>query len=528
MRDIETCRTLDPIDDFTPVESRIPGSWFAVKFLTGESFRIGDLDPEVAVQVRRAIDASDIPEAEPTLADEFVDEGRFDKHLMKAIFVVGAGGSGKSSIADAMFGGTGLKVINADKHLERFLRELEIPPREVGKHYGLFRQAREMMKKEFKHYSHQRLGLIVDSTGWDYQRVANPAQRLRALGYDLFMVVVRVPLEVAISRNRARAEKGGRFVPDSFVEDAWYGLEKNLKRYTRFFGPKNMHIIENDTEIEDVDWVSIVKPKLHAIGQKILARPLKNKVGQNWLKRQMKAEESARRVDGQEEGEAGEVLGHPPHASASPPPSKLRAALEAVTLPARARNVKHAIALAQIKAREHGLLYVVPEGRTFEVREYPGTPAYFIEVDPDHGVVYRREADGVLVQTNTLWEVNGALVEGPPEDFLPIPLEERHWRDNPKDFRNRYQITPEKKRDDVGVCTIGKSVKNGKWYGWSHRAMSGFSRGDRAFPKLHGKHIDWDWDKREKWEKEQIAAAPKIKTDAEAKQSAVNFADWVS
>ena len=32
--------------------------------------------------------------------------------------------------------------------------------------------------------------------------------------------------------------------------------------------------------------------------------------------------------------------------------------------------------------------------------------------------------------------------------------------------------------DDNTVCSIGKSIKDGKWYGWSHRAIFGFKIGD--------------------------------------------------
>lgn len=42
----------------------------------------------------------------------------------------------------------------------------------------------------------------------------------------------------------------------------------------------------------------------------------------------------------------------------------------------------------------------------------------------------------------------------------------------------KYFIIPERSADDHNVCSIGKSLKDGKWYGWSHRAIHGFSIGD--------------------------------------------------
>lgn len=39
-------------------------------------------------------------------------------------------------------------------------------------------------------------------------------------------------------------------------------------------------------------------------------------------------------------------------------------------------------------------------------------------------------------------------------------------------------IKPEKANQDHSVCSIGFSERSQKWYGWSHRAIYGFSVGD--------------------------------------------------
>ena len=39
-------------------------------------------------------------------------------------------------------------------------------------------------------------------------------------------------------------------------------------------------------------------------------------------------------------------------------------------------------------------------------------------------------------------------------------------------------IKPEKASPDHNVCSIGYSADENKWYGWSHRAMYGFTIGD--------------------------------------------------
>jgi len=43
---------------------------------------------------------------------------------------------------------------------------------------------------------------------------------------------------------------------------------------------------------------------------------------------------------------------------------------------------------------------------------------------------------------------------------------------------SKYGILPEKSDPKNNVCSIGKSFQDGKWYGWSHRAIFGFEIGD--------------------------------------------------
>lgn len=48
-------------------------------------------------------------------------------------------------------------------------------------------------------------------------------------------------------------------------------------------------------------------------------------------------------------------------------------------------------------------------------------------------------------------------------------------------FLDSHSIAPEIGSDDATACTIGWSVKEQKYYGWSHRANRGFAIGDQSF-----------------------------------------------
>lgn len=51
--------------------------------------------------------------------------------------------------------------------------------------------------------------------------------------------------------------------------------------------------------------------------------------------------------------------------------------------------------------------------------------------------------------------------------------------DDARHLVEKRGITPELKRADSGVCSVGKG-KDGKWYGWSHRAIAPFDTRDEA------------------------------------------------
>ena len=75
-------------------------------------------------------------------------------------------------------------------------------------------------------------------------------------------------------------------------------------------------------------------------------------------------------------------------------------------------------------------------------------------------------------------------------------------------------ILPQKRTIKSNVCSIGYSQKDGKWYGWSHRAIFGFKIGS----KCKKGHCHYTKSKGE-W----VA-----KTIEDAKQMAMDFSEGVS
>ena len=122
---------------------------------------------------------------------DILTEGVMDKGILKAVFLAGGPGSGKSFVASGLFGipkkvntsAYGLKLVNQDKELERMLKkygfglDLDDMPEELFKqltdpdyddYSGMRGRAKELTAQRKKMYMNGRLGLIIDGTGHKY------------------------------------------------------------------------------------------------------------------------------------------------------------------------------------------------------------------------------------------------------------------------------------------------------------------------------------------------------------------------
>ena len=181
-----------------------------------------------------------------------LQEGVYDPNIFKAIFLAGGPGSGKSYVVRRTTGGLGMKIVNSDDIYEKMLKDagLEASPEDIFSDKGqeIRLKAKATTKRMQGNFLEGRLGLIIDGTGKDYDKIARQVQGLKKLGYDTYMIFVNTSLDTAQERNRMRS----RTLPEKQVETMWKGVQKNIGKFQSLFGTSGMIIVDNNDAGEDV------------------------------------------------------------------------------------------------------------------------------------------------------------------------------------------------------------------------------------------------------------------------------------
>ena len=187
---------------------------------------------------------------------QYITEGVYDPSIFKAFFLGGGPGSGKSWVSARVLSGMGLKVINSDNAFVSKLKR-EKMTLDFAAHDEKEIIARDKIRSKSKQVAGMqlgtalegRLGLIIDSTARDVEKISSQAANLRKIGYDIHMVFVNTSLDVALERNRNRPRR----LPDAVIIDSHRQIQKNMGRLQRIFGGRNFLVIDNNKSSEDVN-----------------------------------------------------------------------------------------------------------------------------------------------------------------------------------------------------------------------------------------------------------------------------------
>ena len=217
--------------------------------------------------------------------EHFLKEGVYDPNIFKAVFMAGGPGSGKSWVAGRTMGGLGLKVINSDDPFEKYLKQeglsLKMPDTETAERDVVRAKAKRVTAAKKGHAVESRLGLLIDGTGHEYDKVARRASTLRLIGYEPSMVFVNTSLEVALTRNEKRA----RSVQPSLAKKSWQNVQNNIGKFQNFFGPKNFFIVDNNGLEQDLMHISAKHIR------RAVSKPVSNVIAAAWITNELKKKE---------------------------------------------------------------------------------------------------------------------------------------------------------------------------------------------------------------------------------------------
>ena len=210
-----------------------------------------------------------------------LQEGLNDPNIFKAFFLAGGPGSGKSYVVRKTTGGTGLQIVNSDDAFERYLKiaglSQKMPEDETAERDVERARAKRVTSARKSGYIGGRLGIIIDGTGKDYDKIAKQSIQLRQLGYDTHMIFVNTSLDTALERNAAR----DRSVPESIAVKSWKDVQSNIGKFSQHFR-QNFVVVDNNDSKEDV-----MTPVFKQI-KGLLRKKVTSPIAKQWVMQQMK------------------------------------------------------------------------------------------------------------------------------------------------------------------------------------------------------------------------------------------------
>lgn len=228
--------------------------------------------------------------------EEPIEEGINDPGILKAFFMAGGPGSGKSFVANELFGfpkgatssvsyATGLKLVNNDNAFEAGLKKAGLDvgklssykkdPELWQKAMDIRGKAKRLTKSMQDNYIAGRLGQVIDGTGKDYNKIKGHRQLYQDLGYDTYMVFVNTSKEVALERNQMRDRK----LPPDMVALMWEEVQQNLGKFQKLFGSDRLIIVDNSS-YDNENLLDQIEKEI----RKRLNTPVQNPNGKKWMK----------------------------------------------------------------------------------------------------------------------------------------------------------------------------------------------------------------------------------------------------
>jgi len=215
--------------------------------------------------------------------EDSVEEGVNDPAIFKAVFLAGGPGSGKSfTIGKTGLQALGFKLINSDDNFEKAIKKAgaTMDPDFIYSPKGqdIRNKAKALTARQQEMYLKGRLGLVIDGTGKNYEKIKKQARDLEALGYDTAMIFVNTNLETAVKRDSQRPRTLGA----KAVEKMWAEVQKNIGKFQSLFN-RDFQIVDNS---EGANWQKATTDAYKKMAKFAKKTPT-NKIARGWIKKQL-------------------------------------------------------------------------------------------------------------------------------------------------------------------------------------------------------------------------------------------------
>ena len=208
-----------------------------------------------------------------------LQEGVYDPNIFKAFFLAGGPGSGKSYVVARTTKMFGMRVVNSDDVFEKLVKTagMNMDMRNYTKAQEKRRDelrdvAKRVTKAREKNYVEGRLGLIIDGTGKNYDKIEKQMRELQQLGYESHMIFVNTSLDVALQRNEERPRK----LPESLVVKSWNEVQKNIGKFQNLF--RQTFIIVDNNDPNEPPHIEVFKRVRQLANKKV-----QNGIAKRWI-----------------------------------------------------------------------------------------------------------------------------------------------------------------------------------------------------------------------------------------------------
>jgi hypothetical protein len=223
-----------------------------------------------------------------------LEEGINDKHILKALFIIGVAASGKTTISEPIT--FYAKHIDVDYPQEYYSEKYQIgldkndpasgknKIQEIGK---------RITGKNLINYVDNMLPMVINVVGDDLNMTKARIKKLRAFGYDVGMIYINVDIENTIKRSIARRygkdKKLRRYIPHDYIFDSYKKLITNAKVYQDMLFDKaesNRELLDFYMQIQNNGYIGQETiTKIHVAAKKFFSSPVKNEIGVEMLEK---------------------------------------------------------------------------------------------------------------------------------------------------------------------------------------------------------------------------------------------------